>query len=694
MKFIDTERFSPVAQGVDLPRKEDLFHYPNSDVLGLNQKNLIQFHLDNKIIIDDKWWKKQLYRCLYGYTVENAITEGGDFIVDGEDCFWTKDDCYIPQYDLLIKDRNVTISGRYYFYLNFAKIRGNNEGLDHKTLINPRFLAMDFFFARRSEMMREQKKDLQDVKSRQVGHSKKMAGMELSYNYLFMPMSQNIIVAGEQTDADSTFDDCLKIIDELANTQFFLRRKRGFDNKRHIRSLNGSEIFTENANDDPEALSRYSPTLIVYEEIGKGKEGWSLKVEGHVKPSIYAMGVKTGYSIYLGTGGDMVGGVKDLMKRAYAPHEHNILSFKNKWVKEGYNGDVDVCHFIPKTLFTDIDKDGNPLVEKSKETILAEREKLSASGKYLHTSTHAIYLDDVFQSNTAGYFGAERVRLLNERYNYILTHKTEQITRKGHLEWVKPGDMSMGVVFVDATEEELQAETWWCEILEEPEIVGGGVSGDVYKNLYVSGTDTYNQDESVHSDSQGAFVTYKKWRNNSDSPFFNTWVCMIYERPSISTGGMDLFFEHTLMASMYYNSENNHEWVNPLFFNYYEKKNATRYLMERPTLAFAGQIKQMKSANRYGTDKSLKPQVLAYLREKLDVDQINRMYFLRQIYALARFRYNPGDKYNCDITIATAESMIGYKEIEEATVVDAKKTANSDVRVWREVNGVLTRVAI
>ena len=75
MKFIDTERFSPVAQGVDLPRKEDLFHYPNSDVLGLNQKNLIQFHLDNKIIIDDNWWKKQLYRCLYGYTVENAITE-------------------------------------------------------------------------------------------------------------------------------------------------------------------------------------------------------------------------------------------------------------------------------------------------------------------------------------------------------------------------------------------------------------------------------------------------------------------------------------------------------------------------------------------------------------------------------------------------------------------------------------------
>ena len=690
MIFIDTKRFSPVAQGKDLPRESDLFHKEYQEVMSLNQKQLIQYYIDNNIIIDEQWWKKQLYRCIYGFTVENAIAKGGDFLVDGTDALWTGDDCYLPEYDLMIKNKTVHISGFYYFYLNFWKMRGMDEGDERKTLINPRFLVHQFLFSRRLEMMKEQSKDDQEAKSRQLGYSEMLAAL-LGSNYLFLPMSQNIIVAGEQTDADNTFFNALRGMTALSNTQFTLRKARGFDNKQHIKSLNGSEILTENANDDPEALSRYSPYFVLYEEIGKGKKGWSLKVAGHVKPSIEVNTVKTGYQLYLGTGGSMDKGVTDLQTRAYNPEQHNCLSFNNKWKKEGDTGNVKVAHFCPAYAYKILDKDGNPNVQEGIKHILKERELLSPKEKYTHTSTQAIYLEDVFQTNTGGYLGPERVRMLMHRYNYIISHRDAQITRKGHLEWNKPGDVKAGVHFVDATEDEIMKDLWWCEMVEEPDT---NQDGYVYENLYVAGTDTYNQDEAESSDSEGAFTVYKKWRNNSESPFYNTWTFMIVERPGVNTGGQNRFFEHVLMGCIYYNATNNIEFVNPLIFDYFEKMNATRYLMEKPQLAFAGQIKEQRAANRYGTDKSLKPHVLSNWRDIMTEEQINKLWIPRQILAFAKFIYTPGDKYNCDITIASAESLIAYKEIEHLKILDNSLRQEEKHPIWREINGILQRVAV
>lgn len=690
MIFIDTKRFSPVVQGKDLPRENDLFYKDYQEVMSLNQKQLIQYYIDKNIVIDEQWWKKQIYRCLNGYMVENAIAKGGDFLIDGIDALWTEDDCFLPEYNLWIKNKTVHISGFYYFYLNFWKMRGAKEDEERKTLINPNFLAHQFLFSRRLEMMIEQEKDCQETKSRQLGYSEEIA-CKLGYNYLFLPMSQNIIVAGEQTDADNTFFNFTRGLDVLSNTQFTLRKARGFDNKQHVKSLNGSEVFTENANDDPEALSRYSPYFVVFEEVGKGKKGWSLKVAGHVKPSIKVGTKKTGYLLYIGTGGSMDKGVTDLQERAYHPEQHDCLSFTNKWKKEGDTGNVKVAHFCPAYTYKILDKDGNPKVKEGIEYILKERVLLSAKEKYTHISTQAIYLDDVFQTNSGGYLGPERVRLLMQRYNYIISHKETQITRKGHLEWNNTKDMNAGVRFVDATEEDLIKEQWYCEIVEEPDTTP---NGDVYANLYVGGTDTYNQDEAETSDSLGSFTVYKKWRNESDSPFSNTWVMLILERPGIDTGGQERFYEHVLMGCIYYNVLNNIEYVNPHIFDYFDKKNAYKYLMEKPSLAFAGQIKEQRSSNRYGTDKSLKPHVLSNFRDKIDEEQINRLWIPRQILAFAKFRYVPGDKYNCDITMASAESLIAYKETENLSIVDVKSRTIEKASIWREVGGILQRVAI
>ena len=127
MKFINTKRFSPVASGKDLPRGNDLYYKDPLEVSGLNQKDLIRFCIEHKIVIDEEWWKRQLYRCLHGYTVENAIEEGGDCFIDGIDALWSENDCFIPEYDLVIKDRTVHISGRMYFLFKLLGDQGNRR---------------------------------------------------------------------------------------------------------------------------------------------------------------------------------------------------------------------------------------------------------------------------------------------------------------------------------------------------------------------------------------------------------------------------------------------------------------------------------------------------------------------------------------------------------------------------------------
>ena len=303
MKFVDTKRFSPVIFEGDLPKEGDLFHFRATDVPTL-KKDRIQFLKDNNVFIDKEWWYKQITRCIYGYDVPNAIEEGGDAIVDGIDAFWDKDtgDCFLSDYDLLIKNKTVHISGRYYFYLNFWPIYAVLPGLEIKGLTCPLFVDMQFLFSRRIEMMFEQKKDDQELKSRQKGFSEMIAGMIAAYNYTFLQSSVNVIVAGNSDDSDHTMENCIRGLNYLRNTQFYLERQLGGNSSDKLISKKTlSSIYSLTAKDNPQAVSRLSPTVVIYEEIGKGKKNWSIDTAAFVKPSIHAQnGIKTGYNIYIG----------------------------------------------------------------------------------------------------------------------------------------------------------------------------------------------------------------------------------------------------------------------------------------------------------------------------------------------------------------------------------------------------------
>ncbi len=1040
MRFIETKRFSPVVYLDDLPREGDLFHFRAPDIPVL-KKDRVAFLKENNIFIDRDWWNKQITRCLYGYDIPNAIEPGGDAIEDGVDCFWEGDDCFIPQYDLLIRNKTIHISGRYYFYLNFWPIFAVMPGTEIKGLTNPLFVDMDFLFSQRVEMMFDKKKDGQELKRRQAGfeqpnsekvltdkgwvemgkisvgdmvatrtnsftkvievfpqgskdvyelelidgrkvrcgknhlwkvynkrlkvkkevvlstqqmidwgltkkasgnnisyqfaipdiepieypkkdlpidpyllglllgdgtinkglklasidmeiienvsnilgldytlkkdgvgtkncnyrivyhnvfdkeqhlkynicgnlklnpiieelkllnlrkkcndkfipdiykhssieqrleivkglmdsdgyiskdgkiefkntckqlsndlvyilrslgikcrinefeskqgfknyfrvyiqtskfnvfklkrkadlfrydkktverysivnikkldykeectcillndndhiylttdfipthNSEKIAGMILAYNYTFLPASFNVVVGGSSDDAQHTMDNTIRGLNFLINTQFYLERKRGGDNAEHIVSKKTqSEIIAITAKDNNQAISRFSPTIVVYEEVGKGKKEWSINTAAFVKPSLYAQnGIKTGYNIFIGTGGEMSEGVYDLETRTYNPREFNLLEFKNIWTELSTEYGDTVGHFTPGWWMKVIDKEGNSLKSEGLKLIEKEFKLCSAKDKYRYRTQMPTYIEQVFLSSNAGFFGEEAIKLLNNRYSLIRNTRSLQIERQGILEWKNPRKPWEGVSFKPK-------DGGWLNIIEEPNT---DADGNVYINLYEVGIDSYDQDEAHTSDSKGACYVRKKYLPGQ--PLFNCYVAEIIERPSIEDGGAMTFYLHAVMVTMWYKCQCNIEYSNLRIFDFFKVNGFEPLLKKKPRLAFAGKVANTKVSNEYGTDKSLKPHVLAILRDTLTPEFVDRMYFTRQIRAFSKFIYDPsGRKYNCDITIASAEAEVGAKESEMIPVKSAKDIEEKiTYRKFQTVNGRIQSV--
>ena len=680
MRFINTKLFSPVIHGGDLPDSEDYFHKRPDEITK-------EFLESGDYFVDEAWWARQRDRCMNGYTVKNAVAPGGDFLVDGKDVFIDGNSFYIPAYNLWLKNGEVWIPGRYYFYLNFWPIYGVKKGKRSKTSVPPKFLALDFFFAMRTHMMEVQNKDCQEFKGRQLGFSEKGGGMVLGYNYTFWDDSQNIIVGGIEADAENTYLKCKNGLAHLANTQFY--HETSSNNEELVRSkFTGSEVRIVTAKDNPQCLSRFSPTWVWFEEIGKGKKGWSINVARYNKAAIETEGEKTGWQHFIGTAGEIDEGIYDLEQRFYNPDAYNLISLPNVFddPELDISREEQVSHFTGKHWYKLIDEDGNPKFQDSIAAIDKAIMDLPVSERYVERTQNPVYVSHALTASVEGFFGADRVQALNRRKMLLRSRKDLQIVRQGILKYKDPNNPFKGCEFIPDI-------NGWIKIIEEPE---DDSDGSVYVNLYYAGADSYDQDEARTSNSKGAFYVRKSYLPNSKTGFFSCTVAQIVERPTVSEGGAERFYEHCAMACVYFRALVNIEYSNLRIFQWMEDHNFEALLMPRPQMALAGRVLNTQVSNRYGTDKSLKPHILAILRDRLTDEYIDRMFFIEQVEALSKYRYDPsGKKYNCDITIATAEAEIAAKEYELYAVKSTnEKSKTKGILVTKMVNGRLMQKVV
>lgn len=262
--FVNTKRFSPVVYDKD--EKQPDRDSPNYEL----------------------WWHEQYRRCIKGYIVPKATKRGHD----------------------------IWIPGRMYFYLNFWIIFAKLDNADRKEKRNPKFLSLDYFKFMVLEMMFYYKKDNMFPKSRQTGFSEYGAA-NIGYNFIFLPSSVSVVVAGQGDYAEKTMQNVITGLNNLGDSEFYKRRKP--DRSEYIKSSYtetwedevtgekrvlykgfGSEVYCITAKDNTQAVSRLSPFFVLYEEIGKWKQGTLKETSEFVKPSLRAEGVKTGYQLFIG----------------------------------------------------------------------------------------------------------------------------------------------------------------------------------------------------------------------------------------------------------------------------------------------------------------------------------------------------------------------------------------------------------
>jgi hypothetical protein len=678
-RFKGTDKFSPVANKIDMPWEQDYFH------LGWQgfTKDVLK---DDSFIVDEEWWIKQYDRCINGYTVHDAIEEGGDFWVDtklyytdpdtneifswGDNIEYKSDgSIYLKELEITIKNKSVTITGRHYFYLNFWNIKRIPPEGGSKRHMNPRFTDLSFENWWIRELAHKKFKDILWMKSRQKGYSEEEAA-DTAYDFLFKPDSQTAIVGGEEFYNTNTMKMVIKGIEKLQHTQFYKEFKRGGEsNEYRATKFTGAEIYSRTCKDNPEAVSGLSPSKVHLEEIGIFKKGLLKEVLDTVDASLEAEGEfggeKVGFRVYTGTGGDMENGVADMEEMGYNPDKFGLISFEN--VYEDTDINTRIARFVPACKFKVVDKEGNSLMLEGIKYILSQIAKASVERKYTITVMNPLKPSKIFMSKSGGYFGPIISQYCNERKAYIKNHRESNVVKRYDGRWINPKDPFAGVEFIPS-------EKGPFMISEMPE---KDKDGKILENVYRAGTDSYDQPEASYSTSLGSCWVKKGFVNANKT--YNKFVAGILERPSESVGGSDLFYMHTAMLCIAYNATNLIEYSKILIIDWYVKNGLGSILKLRPEFVTANIVVNSKATNKYGIDPSTKAEWLKMLRSFLSNPiNIENCDFIELLTAWANFKYDPtGKKYNCDITIATSLCIV-CEEDERESVMYTQEKASED----------------
>jgi hypothetical protein len=583
------------------------------------------------------WWKTEIERCIKGYSV------GG---------------------------REIT--GAHYFYLNWWKIRGLNKATNRKELITPRFLDLDFDYFWELETAKKLGKNFCITKARQKGFSFKHSSL-MGREFTFFPHSQSLVIAGEDKYNEATFKMCTNGLDELYGTEFYQSRnpdKPDYINARFKEQKkkgeaeggwawkgNKSEVYSITGRMDDQAANRLSPNLVIMEEVGIWNE-W-LNTFRFIEPMIKTEGVKTGFLIAVGTGGDMDKGAKDLCEVFFNPRTYDMMEYDNIW--EFDKGDeidgnmVDagiverrdlkkVCYFVPAWKYKVIDDDGNSLKAESITEILKEREDARRSTRpnafYIKVTQNPLVPNESFLISGGNIFNTDKLykRLSDIRKSRELSN----LGQRGDLEWVNERDYVKGVTWKPRNDGAfLIFEHPICDELGKP-----------FYNLYFGATDSYDKDTAPTSDSKLSAGIFKGELDSKTAA--NLFVARYTERPATA----DIAHENSAKLMMYYNAINLIEYTAILIFKWYRDNGLEYLLKERPQMVYEN-VKNSKSVNRYGVDASTKQTWLQCYRDYIE-SNVDKMMDMEQIEAAIKFRNEEG--YNCDITIQSSLCIVHWKD--------------------------------
>ena len=502
------------------------------------------------------------------------------------------------------------ISGKYYFYLNYYKILGNDgtKG-SRKTLISPWYRQMDHEYFDLFQTCKDEGKGMIVIKARDKGFSYMNSGM-IAHEYTFFPFNDVGIAAGLQATADAFFDKTKKGLNGLhpnfkhsilKDTDGILRsgyKQKNKDGKWEVGGYQSTVICR--TMDNPEVFKGERVSLMVFEEAGEFKH---LKNAYMSSKACFMDGnLQFGVPVVGGTGGDISKASKDFMDMYYEAEAYNLIPM-----------------FIPASRayygYFDINT-GQEKVKEAESVLLEERETITNSGDRdaynLHIQNYPLTIQEAFLNTKTARFNNS---LLNAQRSRILASKDYRSqVQSGYLDW----DFDSQENFIVRWRPHPDGP---YKILEHP--------APEYKDLDIGGIDSYDQDKAGASDSLGSAIIYRRFVNTE---YASDYVIAEYtDRPEKKED----FWDGCLKLAMYYNAKMLVEYTKIGILDYFKRMNALKYLKEKPESAHNPGT---KTRNRYGVH--MNKQVKSLMEDLMD-DYIREnaedIWFLDLIDELANY---------------------------------------------------------
>ena len=676
MIFQNTDLFSPVAKGKDIPWDRDMFWANPKDVPYDKKKDIELFK--RKYTRDIDWWTRQRNYCIYGYDVPGVVdfSKPGDVFVEGFNVQVKDDgDRYIKHLDLTIPlNGDLHISGRHYFYLNFWKMPIEDRLAHSKTFGHPWFTDLSFENWMLRERARREFRDMCWSKTRQRAISSEEA-CDCAWIWFLMNNVQEAITSGVDIYNDNTFLMIKEGVKEMANTAFF--KTIGYDNTEKFSTKNtGIEIFNRTANGNPEVLNGLNRLYkVIIEEYAIMGEGLASEIIKNVRPSIKTGGNRrTGFIVLSGTSGKKdekgrltVNNMADLEKFTYNPEANGFLSLDNIYDGDPPDDRKRICCFIPAWKFRVMDEHGNSLKQASVDQWTEELNLMPKKDQAAFKQLEPMTTTDMFNIIPGGFFGDYISDKCNMVRNLIITHKSRNIIERGFLKPKNPRNLGEGVEWVPNQDEgDIFVIAGEHPRKREVTLTNGKKIEEVVPELYLQGTDSYDMTEANTSSSKLCSLIFKMVdkRYSISAPeqgIMNNLVAGYIGRPTEEQGGREAAYENAAKLSVYFQTMNMIEYTKILIFDYYEQFGLEGFLAPRPDLVIVSNIDRSMVSNKYGMPSSLIPHMLTKLRDWLLVPgNIENIPFDFVLKAFSEFKR--AKHYNCDITMAMVSLMSQFEE--------------------------------
>ena len=527
----------------------------------------------------EEYWARETERCLYGYKPKG----------------YNK------------------ISGKYYYYLNYYRILGNDgtKG-NRKTLIYPWYRDMDHEYFDLFDQCKEENKGMIVIKARDKGFSYMNSGI-LAHEFTFFPHSEVGIAAGLQVTADAFFDKVKKGVNNihpnfrhswLKDTDTMLKagyKKKNKDGKWETGGY--QSVIHCRTMDNPEVYKGERLSVMVFEEAGEFKSLMNAYMSS--KACFMDGDLQFGVPIVGGTGGDIEKASKDFMEMYYEADAFNLINI-----------------FIPasKVYYGYFDvKTGQSDMEGAEEKIMEDRTKLQDAGKEkaynLHIQNYPMTVEEAFLKTKSNFFD---LSLINMQRSKILANVDfEYQLQTGFLDWNDEGGVDW---FADANGP--------VKVLHHPM---PEVSG-----LDIGGIDSYDQDRAGRSESLGSAIIYRRFMD-MDSPG-DCVVAEYTERPRTA----EQFWDNCLKLAVYYNAKMLVEYTKIGILDYFRRNDGLKYLKEKPVTAHSpGTL----TRNRYGVhmNKQVKALMINVIDDYIKTN-VEDVWFIEILNELADFGIRNTDR--------------------------------------------------